>query len=75
VKLFVQQGTERFRELGHLSVVVNYESATGTIQGTMFLSKNKQQDFSDQELFVFSGTRSSGFSLLAKIPFSTTVAR
>lgn len=70
IKLFIEQGRERFREIGYMRLITSYNPDAMQLSGRMILLKDDKQASPSAPSFLFSGDQSQGFTLEAQIPFS-----
>jgi len=70
IKLFIEQGRERFREIGYMRLITSYNPDVMQLSGTMILLKDNKQALPTAPGFRFSGDQAQGLTLEAQIPFS-----
>lgn len=70
IKLFIEQGSERFREIGYMRLITSYNPDAMQLSGRMILLKDDKQPSPTAPGFLFTGDQSQGFTLEAQIPFS-----
>jgi hypothetical protein len=70
IKLFIEQGSERFREIGYMRLITSYNPDAMQLSGRMILLKDDRQTSPTAPGFLFTGDQSQGFTLEAQIPFS-----
>jgi hypothetical protein len=70
IKLFIQQGKERFREIGYMRMITSYNPEAMQLSGTIILLSNDKQASPTAPGFLFTGDQAQGFTLEAQIPFS-----
>ncbi|MCI5064728.1 hypothetical protein MRY87_03270 [bacterium] len=71
VRLFIEQGKDRFREVGHSRILLGYDSETNLIVGELIFGDSEESTPPQESTFSFTGNREEGFLLRGRIPFST----